>query len=267
VAADIESRELSTVAGLVDTVEELAAKAEGRPLWFRGCGDSSDALVPVLYRRTDMTATELVGTELELVTMFRQRSIRLHSVTTGDAWEYLFLMQHFGVPTRLLDWTENAIVALYFAVSHAEAPRVEGEPSDRLAVWVLDPGLWNEFALRDARAPKSILSTPDPNLAGYEPDSETPMKITPLAMHGAYNNPRIVAQRGSFVIFGMSKDSMEEHFSHGFAAESLQQLVFSRDALQPLRDSLDALGFTESMIYPDLEGLARELTRRVGLKR
>jgi hypothetical protein len=56
-------------------------------------------------------------------------------MTVESEWDEYFLMQHYGLPTRFLDWSESALVALYFAVG-AEPRR--HEPSDA-AVWMLDP--------------------------------------------------------------------------------------------------------------------------------
>jgi hypothetical protein len=57
-----------------------------------------------------------------------------------NSWEWYFLMQHSGAPTRLLDWTEGALIALYFAV------RNKLDATDA-AVWVLDPWSLNEHVL------------------------------------------------------------------------------------------------------------------------
>ena len=54
-----------------------------------------------------------------LLARFQQRSIPFHSRSLADSWEWLFFMQHYGVPTRLLDWSESPLMALFFAVTLA----------------------------------------------------------------------------------------------------------------------------------------------------
>jgi hypothetical protein len=66
-----------------------------------------------------------------LVMRFRQRTIPLHSRDLSDEWDALFFMQHYGVPTRLLDWTENPFIAFYFAVMSARFKAKWDRPSDR----------------------------------------------------------------------------------------------------------------------------------------
>jgi len=227
-------------------------------------------LTPSLYRyRDDLTVPELVGLEAELLTMFRQRSVPHYPPAAATQWDYYFVMQHFGVPTRLLDWSENALIALYFAVLDAEHHRGENAFfAESAAVWVLDPELWNDHALADLGGGRRILSTTEDIVDPYRPGSPMPMRHLPLALYGAHTNPRIVAQRGSFVIFGGVRDSMESHYEdRRFPDGALLKIELSTFALGSARDSIDALGMTESMIYPDLEGLARELTRRFGLRR
>src|SRR5207248_677655 len=89
----------------------------GHPLWFRGNGRNQFKLVPTLYRHPNKKSEgELRKLERELMARFRQRSIPYHSRDLRDDWDALFFMQHYGVPTRLLDWTENPLVALHFAL-------------------------------------------------------------------------------------------------------------------------------------------------------
>src|SRR5690242_14333114 len=112
----------------VCTVEEfistsLAATAGREHLWFRGePADTPTPLLPKLYRRPH--------NENKLLQTFRQRapvsSSYCPEVKATDQW--LFLVQHVGLPTRLLDWSESGLVGLFFALL-CKNP----------VVWIIDP--------------------------------------------------------------------------------------------------------------------------------
>ena len=98
-----------TLPKFLALVEKLRDEA-GHSLWFRGCGDRRYDLCPTLYRHPRLTEpAELEKLERQLMTRYRQRSIPYRSRNLVDDWEVLFFMQHYSVPTRLLDWTENRV--------------------------------------------------------------------------------------------------------------------------------------------------------------
>src|SRR5205807_197229 len=94
----------------ISFIERLRSRRKG-PLWYRGCGRVSHQLKPSLYRhKGSNTIEDLMKLEKLLLARFQQRSIPFLSRSISDTWEWLFLMQHYGVPTRLLDWSESPLM-------------------------------------------------------------------------------------------------------------------------------------------------------------
>ena len=236
-------------------------------LWYRGCGRSGYGLLPGLYRhRRYRTLAELAKLERDLLVHFRQRSIPFHSRDLSGDWDALFFMQHYRVPTRLLDWTENPFIGLYFAVT--SAPFEVGRrsrlrfPNDA-ALWILNPVAWNEHALRHQSFDGGVLSPGNEALKGYQPSTGlAAMNNAPVALHGVHNSPRIVAQRGVFTIFGQDTSPMERTFeSDNYPPDCLFKVVIRRGRLPDFRRAILRYGITESVVFPDLDGLAREIRR------
>jgi hypothetical protein len=100
-------------------------------------------------------------------------------------------------------------------------------------------------------------------LDGYAPAVDMGlMNSEPVAMYGIHNSPRIVAQRGVFTIFGKNTKPMEQIFmDHGFSQECLKKLVLPSDKIANLLRSVVSIGYTDSVVFPDLDGLAREIRR------
>lgn len=128
--------------------------------WFRGAGDSRYKLVPGLYRSSE---GRVKFADDELRSEFRRKALPLVAGRTPlDEWEWYFLMQHYRAPTRLLDWTDAALVALYFALT-AWHPRSHPQPPCEAVVWALNP-----FALNRNRI-DGPANTDFPGLEKYLP--------------------------------------------------------------------------------------------------
>lgn len=93
---------------------------------FRGQADENWALLPKLFR-----CQFKHNDEQKLIAKYKQR----YNIQHNSMIEILSEMQHYGMPTRLLDWTTNFLVALYFAV---EDPKFDDKNA---AIYIINPSV------------------------------------------------------------------------------------------------------------------------------
>lgn len=244
--------------------------SEEPTLWFRGHGSHEHKLVPKLYRgRTDRPKEQIYRREARLLARFRERSLPFWPAgyPQGD-WEHLFSMQHHGIPTRLLDWSENLLVAAYFAASDDNAPNCRDGSDPKPTIWTLDPIGWNSRVPQLEDTGVKVLTVADEIRGRWEPvTSEAHLGWRakyPVAIYGVHNSERIVAQRGTFTIAGESQLGMEDIGDSGDQWEGLLTKYVYNGNREQFRAELRYIGFTESMIFPDLSSLSAELTQLEG---
>lgn len=265
--ATLSIETVTTLQEFVRLIETLVADPKD-PYWFRGVGEETFPLLPSLYRHPSVTAADdLLKLEQQLVNRFRERSVPYQPAYSSTPWESVFLMQHYGIPTRLLDWTENPMVALFFALTTTKRDTATGNVLVPAAVWALSPRLWNERAFSHVTYRGGPLSVSDQLLKSYTPLSgETPPALS-AAIYGIHNSPRIVAQRGVFTIFGSRVSPMQDIFAADpFSDRAMVKYVIPEVVADAILQKLYATGFTEAVMFPGLDGLARETKRLFGFK-
>jgi hypothetical protein len=157
-------------------------------------------------------------------------------------------------------------MALFFAVTLASHEiGKSGRPvfSGDACVWLLDPEQWNKRSVDLKDFPGSVLTTDHPNSNAYKPIGKVAtMKSFPIALYGSHNSQRIVAQRGVFVCFGKDTRPMEVVYNlERFPTDCLMKLVLRQGRLPHMYEALRRQGITDSVVFPDLDGLAREIKR------
>jgi len=182
-----------------------------------------------------------------LLHKFKARAIQLLPAHERSDWGLIFPMQHLGLPTRLLDWTESFPCAVYFA-------QRDRNPSDDAAIFVLAPELHNQqivgnsgvvFLGGDADKP-SVVKTHQyhPQAGCNAEDMET------LAVQPELTNARMVAQRSAFTLCGALFQPLEERYP-----KSIRKLLLLSNDFHEAQDFLRLSGQNHFGLFPDLEGL------------
>lgn len=208
--------------------------------WCRGVEDAAFSLIPTEYWGPAVNSDEMRAE-------FQLRALPLLNQIPNNDWEWYFLMRHHGLPTRLLDWTTGSLLALYFAVR--EKP---GEKD--AAVWLLDPWALNKRSVKKAE----LLLATDPLVAPYlqqpYPKRRKKMPNYPAAIVPSHNSARITVQRGAFTIHGSRRTGIEKVFG-----DRLLKIVIPRLEAVPIKRALRMAGIGEFTVFPELDGLCREI--------
>ena len=126
---------------------------------------------------------------------FQQRAVAYtkHSPPEGDVGSWFALMQHYGTPTRFLDWTSSPFVAAYFAFEHAAQ-----ESDKRSAIWAIDLDWLEKRAheLLPAEMLASVGSTPEARARWESRLLEECREAVIVKMNPLQMNARMAAQQG-----------------------------------------------------------------------
>ncbi len=211
---------------VVKTFSELHEHLESyeqRFTVFRGVADVRYGLMPRIGRPETRLLRKPRKTEQEMVKLFQERAIPHLIHFPKNPWEWLALMQHHGVPTRLMDWSRNPLVAAYFAVEDS------GETDSAIYAWR------NKEGTVDIDSEKDLFKI-----------SEVLKFIPPHLSH------RIIAQAGLFTVHPAPFYSMK--------SPAIKKIIIPRYLRKPIKDTLFKYGIHRASLFPDLDDLASHIT-------
>ena len=212
------------------------------PIWFRGHASKTWKL--------ESSFDRLGGTknERDLINNFKKHAtLILEKNIASNGFEWLFLMQHYGVPTRLLDWTESPLFALYFVVNDSKFYDEDG------FLWALLPTKLNQAAGYSYSHPNIIPSFDDEDLGSYSP--KTLLELGgrgpdyPIAAIATRNNRRMQAQLSVFTISSgrdhpIDQIADQKHvWKYEVPAESKKEIL----------EELKCLAINEFSLFPELD--------------
>ncbi len=264
-------------------MRQLWATPDDRELWFRGESKQHVTFLrPELYRPRKTTTgkdqplkniSELLKIENDLYEEFQRCAVQLRPEKPAEEdwdWDSYFLMQHHGAATRLLDWSDGCLMVRHFALRN----KLRDDLSDAV-VYLLEPTQlvkqiedlseskyaekrWRSYARKH---PSYELSEEDSERA-YLPAAEEDLKelglpTVPLLLDFPHITRRVAAQRSRFIVFGTDPTWLAKELQR---RESLiKSILIDGASSYELRCELRESGVTESVIFPDLDGLGREL--------
>jgi hypothetical protein len=232
---------------LLEQVLRVREELRLEDLWWRGQPIVGLPLKPKIFRNQNFPTTEY-----NYIQEFnRQAPIRYASWPTARCHQ-LILMQHYGLPTRLLDWSQGLLIACYFAVNQ----NMQDQPA---SLWALNPYVLNELHRPKESNPLGRIF---PDTSG-EIQGMVDLAFTPyneraydgdrvLSMSGPELDLRMLVQWSIFTIHTSDKAMEELPASEKF----LSEIIIPAEDRYPLRQAVKILGFSRSRLFPDLQSLA-----------
>ncbi len=221
------------IATLSDFIKEIETRVKDRYriLLFRG-QVVDKALIPKIARHSFKKSREV--DEQRMLSEFNAKSLAYLKDKPSLILEELTIAQHYGIPTRLLDWTENALTALYFATN-----TIWSEAQDYAVVWVLSLDRNSDFVINDLNVNPFDLK----DLKFFKP---------------ADIIQRVSSQSGWFSIHPYRGSGFYERIETNIDDSiRLNKITIHKNNISKIRETLETCGINEYSIFQDLDSLGR----------
>lgn len=263
---DDEQEELEEEFNVILSADDENVK--NKKIYYRGQSNEEWEIRCSLFRENLLLNEEKLNNEI----LNRKPNDFLNC---NNSLEKLILMQHYGIPTRLIDVTTNPLVALYFAC--------QGNPDKDGVVFIFEENVEYDINDENIVATFSYLKN-NGTIQDFEKllnkeniiyndrtTIETILNKKYILINPKLNNPRIVAQHGLFLCCSNNSgqgnlDNLTPIKKRSFPIESSKRIIISHKAKLNLLKELEFLGIKKSVLFPELENHADELKEKFSIK-
>lgn len=281
----------NSVSEIVDLISKefqfLKNDDEVFNLWFRAENSNvKTPLIPNSYRKiyqlgdNKSNLIDAKNIENDITASFIRQSIMYlnEKRIVQNSWNIYFLMQHYGLSTRLLDWTESALIALYFGLKNEEN-------NEDIKLWILAPHRLNENTSKILFQPiaRSFSTIYFPEFSNRRELFDATKRINldelhrkylkmdfadesdditedfyPLAIYPYLFDERMKTQQSCFTIFGNKMNGiLESPQKESF----LSHILINGKNKKTILEELRWLGVSEQNIYPGLDGICKGINQ------
>ena len=244
-------------------------------IWFRGQSNSEYPIEPTLFREkfviSDYKGIDrqqynlrksdaVMKDDLYALKLFKKKYSDLVKKDSLNDIDYLYLMQHYDIKTRLLDFSEDEFVGLYFATQKNKESKIldkeieiiktnDARTNDSSTIFCIDPYFLNKQA-----APCDIEENEIINLKNFDFDDLKKIDL-PFAIETDSDDPRILAQKSKFVFFGLMYNDYEYY---SILKDYYFRIIIPNSCRKEIFTHLKKNGYNHSDIFPDVKGIALE---------
>ncbi|PDZ02665.1 FRG domain-containing protein [Bacillus cereus] len=254
---------------ILEEVAQFRRNSKGNWIWFRGHGDERFKLDSGLFRlrmgNDKLTFSEYNRIESKLYVSFKNQAATFVKDDENDIW---FHMQHHGLKTRLLDWTESFGTALYFAFNDWNY-----KDNKEACIWLVDPFALNFHLHGDGRifTTKTFDSYDTIHLpfifeAENKWDKGKKFNNNSFAIYPSKNNSRLLSQSGFFTVQSNRLLDLEEELVQicpNVKDSIIKKIVLPPDLVETIYEYLTINGINDFYIFNDIDGLCKSLNKEL----
>ena len=262
------NEKINGVSSLIQNLAKLQYGKHNDLIFFRGHSDSEWVAEPSIYRDGLVEKEHIIFREV-IASMPEE----FHAL--NSTFQKLVKMQHYGLPTRLLDITENPLIALYFACIDSKdkdgeilvyrVPRNEIKyfDSDTVSILANLAKMKNDFSIQEVQAGR-LLHEIRQEKYGFLPNINLDDLSKVLFVKPLLDNQRIIRQDGSFSLFGMgeNKSTIAKIPDEFKTQKDGKGFIVNAGSKENILKELEILGIHHAKLFPEIDKIANYIKRK-----